>query len=300
MEFVGKTLNGCLMNASGVNCTTLSELQELNQCDSVAAIVTKSCTLTQRDGNEHPRWAATELGGIQSNGLCNEGYNQYIKYSFDNKPYIVSIAENSIDNYTTIINAINECDNIDGIEINLSCPNAFCSQIGYNFDETSDYINAISKVCKKPFGIKLPVYYESSQIKRIAAIIGDYNVNFITCCNSLSNGLFVDWDTESTLIKPRNGLGGVGGSYIKPMSLSNVYQFRKLLPKTTIIGCGGIITGKDVCEYILCGADLVQVGVTLYKEGMSCMERIKNEYEELMNEKKYLSFNDFKSKLKKS
>jgi dihydroorotate dehydrogenase (fumarate) len=77
----------------------------------------------------------------------------------------------------------------------------------------------------------------------------------------------IDYQTERTRIAANGGLGGLAGSYIKPISLPNVYNFSWLLKeKIDIIGCGGITIGIDIFEYILCGAKAVQVGTQLIRE----------------------------------
>ena len=76
----------------------------------------------------------------------------------------------------------------------------------------------------------------------------------------------------------KNGFGGIGGEYIKPTALANVHAFyQRLNPQIQIIGTGGVLTGRDAFEHILCGASMVQVGTTLHKEGVSAFDRITNE-----------------------
>ena len=71
---------------------------------------------------------------------------------------------------------------------------------------------------------------------------------------------------NAIVIKPKNGFGGIGGKVIKPIALANVHKFYTLT-NSSIIGCGGISTGNDIFEYILCGAECVQIGTHLYKNG---------------------------------
>ena len=49
--------------------------------------------------------------------------------------------------------------------------------------------------------------------------------------NYLRNVLEIDIETEKGVIRPKNGLGGFGGSDILPVALSNVYQFKQLFFK---------------------------------------------------------------------
>ena len=103
-------------------------------------------------------------------------------------------------------------------------------------------------------------------------------------------------DDEVT-IAPKGGLGGIGGDYCKPIALANVRQFYELLKDTDIdiIGCGGIKSGQDVYEHILCGATAVQIGTHLVKTGTGCFNRILNELKEILDDR---SLDEIRGKLK--
>ena len=88
----------------------------------------------------------------------------------------------------------------------------------------------------------------------------------MTCINSVGNTLDVNLNNNCGVIDPKNGLGGLGGDFILPVALSNVYQFKQNLPELDIIGCGGVKTGKDVFKHILVGASMVQIGTLNYRD----------------------------------
>tara|TARA_Y100001933_G_scaffold264397_1_gene329810 strand:- start:3797 stop:4462 length:666 start_codon:yes stop_codon:yes gene_type:complete len=203
----------------------------------------------------------------------------------------------------TIINEINNYKKKkpDLIEINLSCPNLPGKpQIGYDWDQMEDYIRKISEInLTMPWGIKLPPYFDPVHFGYASDIIKKGNLSFITSINSIGNALWIDPYKEETIIHPKNGLGGLGGSYVKPTSLANVNSFYKELPNSIdIIGCGGISSGNDVWEYILCGASAVQIGTQLVKEGNKCFERISKELIPFFSQSNYKSWKDARGKLK--
>lgn len=66
---------------------------------------------------------------------------------------------------------------------------------------------------------------------------------------------------------------------------------------TNIIGCGGISNGNDVYEYILAGADAVQIGTTLLKNSPKCFEIITSELIQIMSKKKYKNISEYRGKL---
>ena len=171
--------------------------------------------------------------------------------------------------------------------------------IGYDLEQMQIVLDAMREVCKKPFGIKLPPYFNRRYIHQIAKIINKSTAEFVCCTNSLSNGRVIDSKTETTVIKANAGLGGMSGRVLQPIALANVRQFRKLLNKNIhIVGCGGITNGTDVFEYILAGADAVQIGTALQEEGVGIFSRLLAEFVQILQTKRYTSLADFKNKLK--
>lgn len=320
----------CILNASGPRCTEFTELKSLDNSLS-GGVVTKSATLSKREGNVSPRYYGNELGSINSMGLPNKGVDFYIRTSKSiSKPYIISVSGLTLEDNKEIIkrilvSVVKNNSKIDGLEINLSCPNIIGKgQLGYNFEEMELFLKTIFEIIEKYrnehskprgintrnrkiqkfpiIGIKLPPYFELNHFKIVSKIISNYPLDFITCINSIGNGLIVNYETEETYIKPKDGIGGIGGVYVKPTGLSNVrnfyLEFQKLKLKTKIIGCGGIKNGTDIFEYILCGADIVQIGTQFYEENTKCFERLIDEFNKILNIKKYKSLDDFKGKLK--
>ncbi|MCB9202877.1 MAG: dihydroorotate oxidase [Flavobacteriales bacterium] len=294
------SFSNCLMNASGVWCRTEAELDELIK-SSASTFVTKSSTLEFREGNPEPRYVDLELGSINSMGLPNLGIDFYLNYSIKNnqKENFLSVAGLTREENLEMLEKVQNSEFSGLLELNLSCPNVIGKpQVGYDFDATKSLLEEVFSVYKKPLGVKLPPYFDIVHFQQIAEILNQFPLKFVTCVNSIGNGLFIDTDSEKVVIKPKNGFGGIGGKYIKPTALANVRQFYTLLnPEIKVIGCGGIENGKDAFEHILCGASMLQVGTQLMKEGMSAFDRIEKELREIMKQKGYSTIEDFKGKL---
>ncbi len=302
-KIAGRTLRSCIYNASGPLCSTAKELHAIGK-SAAGAILSKSATLEKRQGNPSPRYVDTIWGSINSMGLPNEGYKLYSglakELSAYDKPYFMSVSGMSFDENVTIINKLNNFEHIAAIELNLSCPNVPGKpQAGYDFEQSRSLLEAVFKVTKKPLGVKLPPYFDMPHFEMMAGVLNDFPISFATCINSIGNGLVIDTDAESVVIKPKHGFGGIGGDFIKPTALANVRKFYTLLSKdVAIIGCGGIKNGMDAFEHILCGASAVQIGTHFMREGTPCFARIESELKDIMQEKGYNSIEDFKGKLK--
>ncbi|WP_185870609.1 dihydroorotate oxidase [Blattabacterium cuenoti] len=300
----GIKLTSCIMNASGVLCCTEKELSEIMMSSS-GAVVTKSCTMIPREGNLEPRYFKWNMGSINSMGLPNLGIDFYLNFlekKKPKKPFFLSISGLSIEENYQLIRKANLSPNINAIELNLSCPNLIEKKdqglLGYDFYKTSDFLDNLFKFYKKPLGVKLPPYFEDFHIKKMAFILNQFPICFVTCINSLPNGLFIDINHETTVIHPKKGFGGIGGSIIKPFALANIRKFYIYLRKDiSIIGCGGICSGKDVFEHILCGASAVQVGTQFFQEGIQVFDRLKKEFISILRKKNYFSIENFKGQL---
>ena len=108
-------------------------------------------------------------------------------------------------------------------------------------------------------------------------------LGYVVCCNTLGSALAVDVDSESTVLRPKGGFGGLGGHLLRHVALGNVRHFRQRLdPLLDVVGCGGVASGADAFAHILCGATAVQVATQHRVEGAECFGRIAEELRELM------------------
>ena len=292
------------MNASGVHCMTIEDLQELEKSDA-GAYITKSCTLEKREGNPSPRYVDLALGSINSMGLPNLGFNYYLDYVLEvqqnqDTPIFFSIAGMSPEENLEMLDSIQKSAFSGITELNLSCPNVPGKpQLAYDFQATEQLLEKVFAFFKKPLGVKLPPYFDLAHFDQMADILNKFPLTYVNSVNSVGNALYIDTEEEAVVIKPKNGFGGLGGQYIKPTALANVRAFyTRLKPEIQIIGTGGIETGQDAFEHLLCGASMLQIGTALHKEGPEIFTRIRRELQEIMDKKEYQSIDEFRGKLK--
>lgn len=249
-QIAGFSFDNCLMNAAGVACMTIEELEEVK--NSVAGtFVTKTATLQARVGNPEPRYQDVPLGSINSMGLPNHGLDYYLDYLLDlqkiepNRTFFLSLVGLSPEETHILLKKVQDSDFKGLTELNLSCPNVPGKpQIAYDFEMTEKILSEVFAYFTKPLGIKLPPYFDIAHFDQAAAIFNKLPLCFVNCVNSIGNGLYID--DETVVIRPKNGFGGIGGKYIKPTALANVHAFyQRLKPEIQIIGTGGVLTGRD-------------------------------------------------------
>lgn len=297
-----KSFPSIFLNASGVNCMTYAEMDEMINAPLTAGVVTKSTTLQLRAGNPQPRYYQLAHGSINSMGLPNKGFEYYLDYvsKAHSKPTILSIAGLKMADNLELLRKIQASEYTGITELNLSCPNVIGKpQVAYDFEQTDALLAEIFSFYTKPLGVKLPPYFDLVHFDQMAAILNKYPLNHINSVNSVGNGLWIDVDSEAVVIKPKQGFGGLGGTMILPTALANVRAFRqRLKPEIKIIGTGGITSGSDVFMHLLCGADMVSVGTELLHEGVGIFARLSDELEKIMVTKGYESIEAFRGQVK--
>lgn len=303
-RIAGIKFDSSIFNTAGPADVTLKELEIIAKSKS-SAITMKSCTLKPRDGNPEPRYADLDYGSINSMGLPNLGYKAYIRFSknlkkkYPGKPIIASVSGLTLEDNKQIFKAFNDSP-VDIIEFNPGSPNTIGKPIvGYDSKEMDRLLYAVSTVTKKPFGVKLPPYFDLVHYEQIANVIKKYPVKFVTCINSTGNGLVINPYTERPLIKPKGGLGGIGGKYIKFTALANVKVFSDIFKeKIQVMGVGGVYSGIDAFEFILAGASAVQIGTAFLQKGPGIFQKVQEELKDFMAIKGYKKLSDFRGKLK--
>ena len=302
-QIAGFSFDNCLMNAAGVACMTVEELEEVRQ-SAAGSFVTKTATLEARAGNPEPRYRDVPLGSINSMGLPNQGIDYYLDYllslqeSQPERTFFLSLVGMSPDETHTLLKKVQNSGFKGITELNLSCPNVPGKpQIAYDFETTERILGEAFGYFDKPLGIKLPPYFDIVHFDQAAEVFNRHPLKFVNCVNSIGNGMYIE--DESVVIRPKNGFGGIGGEYIKPTALANVHAFyQRLNSSIQIIGTGGVYTGRDAFEHILCGASMVQIGTALHQQGVGVFERVSLGLKAIMAKKGYEKLEDFKGKLK--
>ena len=142
---------------------------------------------------------------------------------------------------------------------------------------------------------------DGPHFEKAASVLNKYKgmVNYVASINTVGNAFAIDTAAEMPVISSKGGFAGLSGKAVKYTALANVRKMRELLdPSIDVVGVGGVESGEDAFEMILCGAAAVQVGTCHWNEGPKCFDRICDELKTIMAEKGYSSVDDFKGKLK--
>lgn len=262
-----------ILNASGCWSSNEEQLDELFNSE-LGGIVTKTCTLLEKEGNSEPTYFKTKDNvHINSKGLPNPGYEYYKKlykkYSDNEKQFILSIAYYK--DMSDILKLLLDYDSFviknELVEINLSCPNIEKDICSYNLKLLEELlVNLRSLQLNKIYiSLKLSPYLDYKLCDGVIKLINKYGekIRYLVLSNSIPNGLILS-DGKPVI---SNIYGGLSGRLNKYIALSNVHYFKgKVNSNIKLIGCGGIESIDDVMDYLNNGADLVELGSSFYDE----------------------------------
>lgn len=269
------TFKNPIMPASGTFGYGL-EFVPFFDLSELGAVITKSLSLEPKKGAPPPRIAEVNGGMINAIGLENVGIKKFISdflpelKKYDTK-IIANIFAASVEEFLKIIEIINKEDAIDAVEINISCPNVNEGGIlfGTNASITYSLISAIKKNTSKMIITKLtPNDCNIIEIAKATEAAGSDAVSLINTFQALS----INTDKKKPSIG--FGFGGLSGPCIKPIALRMVHLVSKSI-NIPIIGIGGIKSLQDVLEFILAGANAVQIGTYNFIDPLICPKLIK-------------------------
>ncbi len=223
--------------------------------DVYGAIVPKTVTPEPRAGNPPPRIAETAAGMVNSIGLQNPGIDRFLA-GFDDYdiglPIFVSVAGETVARFVRLCERVAADGRATAVELNLSCPNV--EHGGLTFCSGPAIVGEVVAACRaalpgKPLFVKLT----NDGVLDNALAAEEAGADGLTLINTVP-ALTIDTRERRVLVR-----GGLSGPAIKPVALRAVHEVAGLVG-VPVVGCGGVVRGTDVAEFMLAGATAVQVG----------------------------------------
>jgi dihydroorotate dehydrogenase (NAD+) catalytic subunit len=245
-----------LLNASGC----LDALTAPETVRALDAFVTKTVTPLPREGNAPVRIAETDVGMLNSIGLANRGREAFLgqtlaRLASAGVSVWVSVGGFAAVEYAETCAALDARDEVEAIELNLSCPNV---------DEAPESAAEIVAACRE--ATRLPLFAKLSpatwDIADSARAVEAAGADGLALVNTI-RGFALDERTLAPVLGP--AVGGLSGPALKPIALAAVFACRRAT-KLRIVGMGGIMNGRDALEFIACGASDIALGTVLFTD----------------------------------
>ena len=247
------------------------EIEDVVDLDAVGGISTKAVSIAPRKGNPALRVSEFAGGMINAIGLANPGLDE-VKRDFlpwlpahhPNTRVFVNVVGNSIDDFATVVDAIDGMAGIDAFELNVSCPNVKAGGLEFGADQQAlaALVAAARTKTARPIFVKLSPTLGAG-IVDTARVAVDAGATGLTLVNTMP-GLVID--THKRRPKISFGSGGLSGPAVLPIGLLATWRVSRALPGVPLIGLGGVSTGDDAVQYLLAGASLVGVGTAALRD----------------------------------
>ena len=271
------------------------ELSQFFPLNAIGAVVTKSIMLKARAGRPTPRMAETPSGMLNSIGLQGPGIDAFLANDIpwlleQNARVIVSIAGENVEEYSVLARRLRSINGISAIEVNISCPNVENRGLVFACDPNAS--RAVVDGVRRTLGGDIPIIVKLSpdvtDIVEIARGVVDAGADALSLINTVL-GMVINVDTMRPHLAGTTG--GLSGPAIRPIAVRNIYQVHQALPKTPILGMGGVRSGRDAFELILAGASGVSVGTATFSNPLTIIN-VQKELRELLASKGFTSMRD--------
>lgn len=268
----GLHLKNPVIPASGT-CWYGQEIARNYDLNKLGSLVIKSTTSQPRKGNPAPRACETSAGWLNAYGLNNAGVDNVVQeklpwlaQNYPELPVIASAAGFSGEEYEAVAAKLGTSPYVSAMELNVSCPNVKHGGLAMGTDP--ELLERLTRRCVAVSNV--PVYVKLTpnitDIVPLAKAAINGGAAGLTMINTLT-GMAIDLKTRKP--KLANVTGGLSGAALKPIALRMIHQVRQF-SNIPIIGVGGVETPEDVLEFMMAGANAVEVGAASFHDPLAC------------------------------
>ncbi len=196
-----------------------------------------------------------------------------------------------------------EAAGVDGFELNFSCPHGLPERkmgaaMGQNPEILAEVSQWVMGAAKKPVWAKMtPNITRIEEPARAALRAGCQGVSAINTIRSVM-GVNLDTLRPEPAVEGYTTPGGYSCKAVKPIALRMVMELGQMIrtefPDRSLSGIGGIESGDDAAQFILLGADTVQVCTGVMKFGYGCVKSMGDELLAFMEKHQFETLADFK------
>jgi dihydroorotate dehydrogenase (NAD+) catalytic subunit len=231
-----------------------------------AAFVSKTVTLSPREGNPPPRLWELAGGLINSIGLPNKGLDGFLSEDLPKLaelpvPLIVNVMGFTREEVAELVSAFARHDEVAALELNVSCPNVETGLVmGADPDETAALLERVRPLTDKPLIVKLTP--NATDVAAVARAAQDAGASALSLINTL-RGMALDPSSGQPWLGGTTG--GVSGAAVRAVALAQVRAVSDVV-EIPVIGMGGVQRGRDALDLMRVGAHLVAVGTESFRD----------------------------------
>jgi dihydropyrimidine dehydrogenase (NADP+)/dihydropyrimidine dehydrogenase (NAD+) subunit PreA len=270
----------------------------------VINVAPRYAKLKSADGKEVIGWENIELISDRSfEGWLDEF--QECKDAYPDRILIASVMEEyHKDRWHEIVERTQQTG-VDGLELNFSCPHGLPerkmgSAMGEDPEILEEVCGWVMDVAKVPVWAKMTPNVTHIEDPSRAALRG--GVSGISAINTIRSVMGVNLETlrPEPSVEGYTTVGGYSSKAVRPIALRMCMEIAQVIrdefPGRSLSGIGGIESGTDAAQFMLLGADTVQVCTGVMKFGYGCVARFQEELLEFMESHGFGTLTEFRGK----
>jgi dihydroorotate dehydrogenase (NAD+) catalytic subunit len=257
------------------------EIAGVIDLEALGGIVTKAVSVEPRNGAPPLRVVDAAGGMLNAIGLANPGVTSvrerdlpWLASNLSRARVLVNVVGDVVEDYPSVIRALEGAAGIHGFELNVSCPNTKAGGVEFGADPRSlrDVVSSARVATPLPIFVKLsPALADIAAAAKVAV---DAGADAITVVNTLP-ALAIDVERRRPALG--FGTGGLSGAALLPVGVRATWLVHHAVD-VPIVGVGGISRGTDAVQYLLAGASLVGMGTAALRDPRA-PERVVRELE---------------------
>jgi len=270
----------------------------------VVNVTPRYAKLHAGDGREVIGWENIELISDRPLSIWIEEFKK-CKEQHPEGVLIASIMEEF--NKDAWVEIVERCQNagVDGFELNFSCPHGLPerkmgSAMGQDPEILEEVCGWVMSAAKKPVWAKMtPNITRIEDPSRAALKAGCHGISAINTIRCVM-GVNLDTLRPEPTVEGYSTPGGYSSKAVRPIALRMCMEIATLIRSEfsgrSLSGIGGIETGADAAQFLLLGADTVQVCTGVMKFGYGLVKSLREDLLAFMAKHKFETLADFKGR----
>ena len=280
-DFLGVHLENPFLLSSSVVASTYEKISRAFEMGWAGACFKTLCDFIPQEAS--PRYSAVpmehgfcgfkNIEQLSCNSLQEDlDIIRRLKQDYPNKVIIASIMGRNDEEWERLARLSQEAG-ADIIECNFSCPNMEQEGLGVDIGQSPEAVAHCTKAARR--GCTIPLLAKLTpnvaDMRPFARIAMENGADGIAAINTIKSLMGMNLDTYSTepSVKGMSGVGGYSGRAVKPIALRFIWEMASdpELHHVPISGMGGIDTWQDAVEFLLLGANHVQITTAVMQYG---------------------------------
>jgi len=285
-DFLGVHMENPFLLSSSVVASTYEKIARAFDMGWAGACFKTLCDFVPQEASprysalsaEHGFYGFKNIEQLSCNSLEEDlDIIRRLKHDYPNKVIIASIMGRNDEEWERLAR-LSQNAGAHIIECNFSCPNMEEDGLGVDIGQSLEAVARCTKAARR--GCTIPLLAKLTpnvaDMRPFALIAMENGANGIAAINTIKSLMGMNLDTYATepSVKGRSGVGGYSGRAVKPIALRFIWEMAedKQLRHVPISGMGGIETWRDAVEFLLLGANHVQITTAAMQYGARIIE----------------------------